>query len=81
MNLPLEPKLKIGVQTIHRRTELRVYGNADSEGSYGQVVKQGFYVIWTMPGDVRVHDLDPNKIWSFDDVEILDQPFGTDTHL
>jgi hypothetical protein len=52
-------------------TRVGVYGNVITYSDYGTVIKNGYYVIWEEPGDLKI-DFPPNP-WQLVDVEITDQ--------
>ena len=59
-----------------RVSELKIYGNAQSEGPYGETVRQSYFVTWQQPGDVRHPKPGPKYDWDIADVQILDMQFA-----
>jgi hypothetical protein len=57
------------------RTQVNVFGNAESRGDAGQDVFQGYYVTWELFGDVKTQDQIRDGNWSLVDVEIMDHQF------
>jgi hypothetical protein len=58
-----------------RVTEFKVFGNAESESSYGQTSKQSYYVVWERLGDVRHPKTGPPLDWKLGGFKILDSQF------
>jgi hypothetical protein len=57
------------------RTQVNVYGNAESLGDAGQDVYQGYYVTWELFGDAKTQDQIRDGNWALIDVEIMDKQF------
>jgi hypothetical protein len=55
-----------------RVTQFKIFGNAVSEGSYGQIAKQSYYVVWEKTGDVRHPTNGPQPDWKLGGLKVLD---------
>lgn len=57
------------------RTQVNVFGNAESRGDAGQDVFQGYYVTWEFFGDVKTQEQVHDATWGLVDVEVMDNLF------
>jgi hypothetical protein len=60
---------------VSDRTQVNVYGNAESRGDAGQDVFQGYYVTWELFGDVKTEQQIRDGQWGLVDAEVLDAQF------